>query len=225
MIKPFNKIIKIFNKHKLWDDQIELVGSWCFYLYQKYLGVKKFPLKTQDIDILINIPYKRKKQINLLNDFKEIGFVEDFKNDGTIFITNGEFKIEFLVPKRGPGTEEIVKIKPLSITAVSLRHLDMLFEEPIILIENNIRIKLPNPTQFILHKLLISSRRRIQEKKIKDIQQAIYTYPIIDGENLKKEFSKLSKNAKQKIMKNLKYAIEKIPLEDKIISNIIFTLQ
>lgn len=60
MIKSFISIIRIFNKHKLWDEQIELIGSWCFHLYQKYLGVKKFPLRTQDIDILINIPYKKK---------------------------------------------------------------------------------------------------------------------------------------------------------------------
>ncbi len=225
MIKSFNKIIKVFNKYKLWDDQIELIGSWCFYLYQKYLGVKKFPLRTQDIDILINTPYKREKQIDLISEFKEIGFVENFKNDGTIFLTNGEFKIEFLVPKRGPGIEDIVKIKSLSITTISLRYLDMLFDDPILITENNVQLKLPNPIKFILHKLIISSRRREKEKKLKDIQQAIYTYDIVDSKKLKKEYTKLHKKARNRIIKNLKFAYELIPLEDKTINNIIFTLQ
>lgn len=225
MISPFNKIIKVFNKYKLWEDQIELIGSWCFYLYQKYLGVKQFPLKTQDIDILINIPFKRKENINLITEFKEIGFVEDFKNDGTIFLTNGEFKIEFLVPKRGPGIEEIVKIKALSITAISLRYLDMLFENPILIIDNNVQLKLPNPIKFILHKLIISSRRREKEKKLKDIQQAIYTYNIVNTEKFKKEYDKLPKKARNNIIKNLRFAYELIPLENKTINKIIITLQ
>ena len=43
----FHKILKVFSNHNLFDEGVELIGSWCFYLYQKKLGVEFFPLRTQ----------------------------------------------------------------------------------------------------------------------------------------------------------------------------------
>jgi len=48
----------VFERHGLWDEGVELIGSWCFYLYQRHLGVKAYPFKTQDIDFLLPYPYR-----------------------------------------------------------------------------------------------------------------------------------------------------------------------
>jgi hypothetical protein len=33
-------VLHAFDKAGLWDDGLELIGSWCFHMYQKHLGVK-----------------------------------------------------------------------------------------------------------------------------------------------------------------------------------------
>ena len=45
----------------LWQDGLELIGSWCFFMHQKHLGVKVLPFKTVDVDFLIPRPYLSKK--------------------------------------------------------------------------------------------------------------------------------------------------------------------
>ena len=57
---------------------VELIGSWCFKFYQKYLGVKEYPLRTIDIDFLIPIPYRGTKHTNFVKDLEEVGFRCDF---------------------------------------------------------------------------------------------------------------------------------------------------
>ena len=93
------KILKVFEKNNLFEEGVELIGSWFFYLYQRHLNAPSFPLRTQDIDFLIH-----------------------------------------------------------------------------------------NPSNFCLHKLVISQRRREKEKLLKDLQQAICRYSIADKEHLKKPF-------------------------------------
>lgn len=38
MIEPMAKILKIFHNNGLFNEGVELIGSWCFHLYQKHLG-------------------------------------------------------------------------------------------------------------------------------------------------------------------------------------------
>ncbi len=40
MIELVAKILTIFHNNGLFDEGVELIGSWCFQLYQKHLGVK-----------------------------------------------------------------------------------------------------------------------------------------------------------------------------------------
>ena len=50
MIESVRKILKIFYENNLFEEGVELIGSWCFQLYVKHLGAEPFPLRTQDID-------------------------------------------------------------------------------------------------------------------------------------------------------------------------------
>ena len=63
MIKLVTEILKVFADNNLFNEGIELIGSWCFQLYQKHLGAKSFPLRTIDIDFLIPNPYRRKEPV------------------------------------------------------------------------------------------------------------------------------------------------------------------
>ena len=63
MIKLVTEILKVFADNNLFNEGVELIGSWCFQLYQKHLGAKSFPLRTIDIDFLIPNPYRRKEPV------------------------------------------------------------------------------------------------------------------------------------------------------------------
>jgi len=60
MIDIIKKILQVFANNDLFDEGVELIGSWCFQLYQKQLGARSFPLRTQDIDFLIPNPFHGK---------------------------------------------------------------------------------------------------------------------------------------------------------------------
>ncbi|HYA42260.1 MAG TPA: hypothetical protein VEF34_13210 [Syntrophobacteraceae bacterium] len=60
--QDFSEIIQnLFRKMGecgLWDFGLELVGSWCFKVYQNYMGVEFYPFTTIDVDLAIPFPYK-----------------------------------------------------------------------------------------------------------------------------------------------------------------------
>ncbi|MBU4304379.1 MAG: nucleotidyltransferase domain-containing protein [Candidatus Omnitrophica bacterium] len=57
MVKLIESILKVFADNHLFDEGVELIGSWCFQLYQKHLDAKNFPLRTLDIDFLVPNPF------------------------------------------------------------------------------------------------------------------------------------------------------------------------
>ena len=82
MIKAVRDILKVFADNNLFNEGVELVGSWCFQLYQKHLGAKSFPLRTQDIDFLIPNPFRGKSRRDFVQQLENLGFNRDFKRDG-----------------------------------------------------------------------------------------------------------------------------------------------
>ncbi len=225
MIKVVKDILKIFDENELWEEGIELIGSWCFLLYQKHFKVKKYPLRTTDIDFLIPFPYKGKTNIDLTKQFEQIGFRLGFNSDGSFYLRSAEIKIEFLSPEKGPGTDKAFEIKKLSLKTTPLRFLDILSKDKVIVKEGNLDISIPSPLNFCLHKLLIAQRRKKEPKKLNDIEQAVYTLEAVDLEQFKNEYDKLFKKSKRYIMRSLEEARELIPLQENIISKTIITLQ
>ena len=131
MLKIISNILKVFEDNQLFDEGVELIGSWCFMLYQKHLGAKKFPLKTQDIDFLIPTPYRGKPHTDLINQLEQLGFISDFHRDGSLFLWNAELKIEFITPEKGRGSDNSIKIKKLGLNAIPLRFVNLLIKNPI----------------------------------------------------------------------------------------------
>lgn len=190
----------------------ELIGSWCFKLYQKYLGAKDFPLRTIDIDFLIPTPYHGQEHTDFIERLEKLGFSRDFKRDGSLYLWNAELKIEFITPEKGRGTDGAIKIKKLGINAIPLRFVGMLLDNPITIVEDSLTIRVPNPANFCLHKLIIASRWRKIDKSIKDLQQAICTSVIVDKREVKKLFDALPKKWRQAITKMLEKSKQEFPL-------------
>jgi len=74
MIALVRRVLRVFERHQLWDEGVELIGSWCFHLYQRHLGVKPYPLRTQDIDFLLPYPYRGRVKVDLISELEQLGF-------------------------------------------------------------------------------------------------------------------------------------------------------
>jgi hypothetical protein len=224
-IEPVRNIFYNFTKEKLWDEEIEIIGSWCYILYQRYLTVKKYPLRTEDLDILIPLPYKG-KEFDLSKFLKELGFSINFYDDGSLFFTGFGMKIEVLSPEKGRHKEKPVFVEKLKITPQMLRYLDLLLEENIVLnIERGIKVKIPAPAAFFLHKLLVSQKRREKGKREKDLKQAIYTGEYIlrnknETDKLFKLLSKISDSWRKRILRSLEESRKILPDENSLIEKL-----
>jgi len=142
------KIFEVFKKNKLFDEGVELIGSYSFLLYQKYLGAPQFPFRTPDIDFLIPNPFKGKEHFGFIDELIALGFQKDFRRNGSIFLYNAELLIEFITPEKGKGVDEAIAVKKLGLRAIPLRFVSLLLDNPMTIIDNGIAILVPNPAYF-----------------------------------------------------------------------------
>lgn len=184
MQKQFDLIDNILGKLQEEDilKHLLIVGSWSLYFYKyHYEATSLPPLRTEDIDFDANFLRKQKKPVDISEILRNLGFETIFHNNGCIsFICNtaGErFKIEFLIPEKGKPTDEPVDIKGFGISAQPLRWLDILEKDIVTVDYKGLKVNIPNPARFAVHKLIISQRRKNRQgehsKFEKDIIQAL----------------------------------------------------
>jgi len=225
LLSPLKELLFLLTKYGLWDEGVQIIGSWCFKIYQEYFGVEKFPLRTEDIDILIPLPYKG-KEIRISALLKEIGFKEGFNPDGSMYFYQIGLRVDFVVPEIGRGFEEGVKINKLSLSAQALRFLDILFANPReINITRGIRVKVPAPSSFLLHKLIIFQRRKNKADSLKDMRQSICVAKSLiqdkkEREEIKKFYLSLPASWKKKVIKGINLLQQELPLEMEVVKEI-----
>ena len=156
-----------------------LIGSWSIYFYQSYFKSKSYStsIRTRDIDFLIPIPFKFKKRLNVFKLVEDLGFLEEYRgSQGYIKLKHPDLTIEFLVPERGRGTDKPYQIPQLGINAVALRYLDFLAANTIVVNFNDLKIRLPHPAAYALHKFIIFKRRIKVDKHDRDIEGALRVF-------------------------------------------------
>jgi hypothetical protein len=164
-----DEIIKVFAEHGV---RTVLIGSHCLPIFKDRHGFHVPTIKTQDIDFLIKAPY-RGKDADIEALLKGLGFSRGFNLDGSTYFSNGSFKVEFLVPEKGRGTDKAVPVKSLHIQATPLRYVQMLLDEPEQITKDGHTFLVPSPWSLAFHKFLVAGRRKDKAKKEKDILQAV----------------------------------------------------
>lgn len=156
-------------------DEFILIGSWCLHFYRDYFsGVRYTPtIRTRDVDFLVPVPFRTKKRVDIADLLKEEGFITTFSGeDGYMKLMHPELIVEFLVPEKGKGTDKPYPLPQIGMNAQALRFLDFLAQNTIVIESEGLRIKLPHPAAFGLHKLIISKRRKSEEKSLKEMREA-----------------------------------------------------
>lgn len=202
----FWDIIKIFDQYKLLDNFI-IIGSWAEYIYELSCYKNKgfiSNLKTMDMDILIKNIRRANIKVSLPTLLSEHGYIydEDPLTGVSKFYKSAVIELEFIVREMGKGKIEPYKVDSLNIKAEGLRHLDILCDNCIQLEINDLKLWVPTPQAYIIHKLIINKDRGI--KKEKDIRGVNNIIEYISDEQdevnqLKSIYNNLSKNDKKKV--------------------------
>lgn len=211
-MEPVRKVLEKLNEAGLWEEGLELVGSWCFKLYQEYLGVERFPLRTIDIDIAIQMPYKGKK-IDIGEIMKSLGFSENLQVEGIPVYEGNGIRVEFHTPLKGKGANgDKRKIDGLNISVHALRYLDILMENPLSVMVRDVgRVSIPSPAAFIVHKLLVAPTRKEKGKTAKDYIQIFKTMKlVVEDEKMMESYKKISSAIPGGWQKKLDKSIEKM---------------
>jgi hypothetical protein len=218
-------ILNVFAKNGLFEEGVELVGSWSFFIYQKYLGARALPFVTQDVDFLIPNPFRGREHPDLVSQLEGLGFQHDFRGDGSVFLWKADFAVDFLTPERGRGSERPIDFKRLGLNAVPLRYMDLLLEDSMIVPVEGVKVRVPNPVNYFFHKLILTAKRKNRTKSVKDLEQALCTSVIVDAGDMASRFKKLPKGWRTDILRVLSRSEKIMPLYTQEIERINLALQ
>lgn len=193
-------------------ENVLLIGSWCTSFYKQYFKKEEYEpiIKTRDIDFLVGIKPRFPRNIDLEELLKPLGFEIEFFGKGYMKLESEELIIEFLIPEIGRPTEKPYLIPELKFNAQPLRHLSILWRNPINVKVSDFFIRLPHPVDFLLQKLIIASKRTKKDKAEKDRQSALAILDAIISKNelseLIKGIDNLTKKENQIVVKELEVA-------------------
>jgi hypothetical protein len=86
-----DRIVRVFHDNGLFEEGVQLIGSWCYRYYQMHLGAPNYPLRTQDVDFLIPYPYRGSGR-PLGTDLEKLGFRCEFNSDASMHFVNPRTK-------------------------------------------------------------------------------------------------------------------------------------
>lgn len=186
-------------------DNVLLIGSWCAYFYKQYFSKVEYNpvIKTRDIDFLVNVRPKFPKSVDLEELLKPIGFEVEFFGHGFMKLESEELAIEFLVPEIGRPSEKPLPLPALKLNAQPLRHLEMLWRNPIKVAVSGISIRLPHPVDYLLQKFITAGRRKKTYRSEKDRQSAVAVLDAITDNDKLPEFHRAMKCLSKKELKTI----------------------
>ena len=195
---------------------VVLVGSWCTLFYKDFFGTTQYraSLKTRDMDLLIPEPSTIEAQADVAELLKDLGFVVGFTgSEGYIRLEHPELIVEFLVPERGRGSKKPYRLPQLGLNAQPLRFLEFLAQDTITADVEGVSVRLPQPANFALHKLVVLSRRAGRAKQAKDKEAAMKVLEaLIDqgqDDSIRKAFDSMPRRWQGKVIKQLADPLDK----------------
>ena len=213
----FFAILASLDKEEVLQDII-LIGGWCPLVYKEYFGnpMEISMQRTADLDFMIPNPPQIHKDVDVSLILEELGFDKKLSLlDGYEKYVHPDLEVEFLTPEKGRGRDKPYTIDKLHINAQGLRYLDLIQSYIMKTVYNGISINVPEPTAYVLHKFIVSGRRKKSFKREKDIETArqLGEY-LLEQEKQRKKMHEIyvdmADKWKRDLMRIVKGASEKI---------------
>lgn len=183
-----------------------VIGSWATLFYQDHFKDPNYHpvIRTTDIDFLVPKKPLLDLNIDLSKTLKDLGFLEEFSHDGWVTFEKPDFHVEFLYPRVGQQSDEPKSIPELGINARPLRFMSLMARETIQCSFHGIKMILPHPAVYGIHKLIISTRRTKDFKRDNDRQQAEMVLTSLSNSKdivlLEEIYGNLSKKEKKVVL-------------------------
>lgn len=214
-------LLKVLNDNSVLDHVV-LVGSWAEYVYAMGGVLPGFTanLRTIDVDFLVKNLRRPTAPIDVAALIKEENY--EIAHDvllGTtkFFSPNCGLEIEFLIPKRGSGSEPVLKTN-LGVNAQTLWHMTAIVDNAITANVLGMKVQVPCPEIYVLTKMIINDVRK-PEKQLKDARSVQKLLPYLNYDKLDALFASLTKKEQGRIRafieKNGEMARE-LPFESRI---------
>lgn len=176
--EQFETLIRVLRRFQAAGllDELILIGSWCLHFYRAhYSEAESLPaVRTLDVDFLIPGANRIRGEVSVPVLMRELGFAATFnRSNGLVKYDYGDLTVEFLLPAIGRMGQVVKEIRGLQIKAQALRYLTLLSDYTMTIPYEDLQIRLPEPAAFALHKLIISQRRRKEEKRERDLEGAV----------------------------------------------------
>ncbi|MDM8522811.1 GSU2403 family nucleotidyltransferase fold protein [Desulfococcaceae bacterium HSG8] len=155
-------------------EKLILAGSWCQYYYRiLFDNAPEVPLiRTSDIDFLVPSRPLIRKTADVTQILNRIGFDNDFDyHTGLVKYVHPDPEIQFITPA-GRKRNTPCEIRELNINAEGLAYLTLLQDFSFRMKDGDIGIRLPEPEAYVLHKILVSRKRRNTAKRDRDLLSA-----------------------------------------------------
>ena len=213
----FLVILAKLDKEEVLQDII-LIGGWCPLVYKEYFGnpVEISMQRTADLDFLIPNPPRIHKDVDVSLILEGLGFDKKLSLlHGYEKYVHPDLEVEFLTPEKGRGRDKPYTFDKLHINAQGLRYLDLIQSYIMKTVYNGISINVPEPTAYVLHKFIVSGRRKKSFKREKDIETArqLGEY-LLEQEKQRKKMHEIyvdmADKWKRDLMRIVKGASEKI---------------
>lgn len=202
----FLEVLRRFQAAGLLKELI-LIGSWCQHFYRSYFaGLRYTPtIRTRDMDFLVPVPFRIKNKVDVEELLRDEGFVVTFSGGaGYMKLMHPDMIVEFLVPEKGKGSDRPYPLPQLGMNAQPMRFLDYLLQNTIRIEAEGLKINVPHPAAFALHKLIISARRTKEEKLLKDRKEALAVLTALarkgDAGEIRKMFEKMPAGWRKRVL-------------------------
>lgn len=155
--------------------ELVLIGSWCLLFYKEHFNDSELipAVRTSDVDLLVPWPKRVKRQVDVPALLAGLGFMETTSLlTGYSKFERGDLAVEFLMPLRGDGREQVLKVKSLGITTQGLRYLDYQPDEIVPMSYHGFAVRVPRPELYTLFKFIVHAERKNPAKQLKDLATA-----------------------------------------------------
>lgn len=208
--KLVKQTLKILSEAGVLEGAL-LIGSWCASFYRLYFSDTKYNprIRTRDIDFLLPTRPRFKNKVDLEELMSPLGFEMEFYGKGYTKLESEELALEFIIPEVGPHKEKPHNVPELKFKAQPLRHMSMLWRNPIIVRMEGIDVMLPHPADFFVQKLVTARKRKgaNRDKSDKDREAAYEVLEALlrnnDLEEVRKAAQKLTSAERKAVLAEL----------------------
>lgn len=195
------RVLEAVSRAGLFDTGMVLVGTVAYQLYPAMLGCEldQAAAMTQDADFAaatVNVglttPAREGEDApDMLSILRRAD--PTFRPAPTLarkalpsrFTTGSGLDVELLTPVRTRNEEPPISLPAIRAGAVPLQFLEYLVEDAlpaVVLHGSGVRVRVPQPARFAVHKLIVAQRRRLDTgKREKDLLQAASLMAALDA--------------------------------------------